>query len=380
MDRLERIIEALSEAMLDDARWPEASKHIDMAYGARGGILTFGDEPTPGNVRIFLARSFHRGVDRSDLVRDYLRNYYAEDEHMPRWRALPDGKVVPFADLFSARERKTSRTYNEAFARFGCQKGLHIRLDGPGGSRIGWGIADPIAGHGWSSSQIDMIRQILPHLRQYVRVRTALADSGALGRSVAELLDSTRLGVIQLDSEGRIVEANDRAAELLRRNDGLSDRGGMLRTATPEDNSRLQELLARALPRLIGYGASGSMVVRRPSQLPRLAMHIKPVAHRELDYRSRHVAALALIVDPASRAEIEPGRIQAILGLTPTESEIVSQLAAGRTLRQIAATTDRKYSTVRTHLKHVFVKLGVSRQFEVTQLVRALSDFPVSRD
>ena len=69
-----------------------------------------------------------------------------------------------------------------------------------------------------------------------------------------------------------------------------------------------------------------------------------------------------------------------MLGLTPTESEIVSLLAEGRTLRQIAATTGREYGTVRTHLKHVFVKLGVSRQFEVTRLVLALADLPVSRD
>ena len=54
------------------------------------------------------------------------------------------------------------------------------------GSRIVWGIADPVDGH--SSSQIETVSRVLPHLRQYVRVRSALVDAGALGTSVAELL------------------------------------------------------------------------------------------------------------------------------------------------------------------------------------------------
>ena len=379
-DALGRIVELLNEAMLDDGRWQEASALIDKASGAKGSILTFGDEPTKNNLRIFFSKAFYRGVDRSAWQREYFLNYYRNDEHLPRLRALPDSKVVPVAELFSGQELKTSRMYNEALVRFDGQNGLNVRLDGPRGSGIVWGIANPMDGNGWSSSQVNMISGVLPHLRQYVRVRTALADTGALGTSVAELLDSTRVGVIQLDSEGWILEANDSAAELLRRNDGLSDQGRVLQAATTEDNSRLRDLLARALPHLMQYGVSGSMMVRRPSLLPRLAVHIKPVANREVDYRSRHVAVLVLIVDPVGRARIEPGLVQSMLGLTPTESEIASLLAEGRTLRQIAAITDREYSTVRTHLKHVFVKLSVSRQFEVTQLVLALADLPVSRD
>ena len=65
-----------------------------------------------------------------------------------------------------------------------------------------------------------------------------------------------------------------------------------------------------------------------------------------------------------------------MLGLTPTETEIAVMLAQGQTLRQIASATDRGYGTVRTHLKHIFAKLGVSRQFDVVQAVLAMSSLP----
>ena len=72
------------------------------------------------------------------------------------------------------------------------------------------------------------------------------------------------------------------------------------------------------------------------------------------------------------------GQLQ--LGLTAAEAEIAVLLAEGCTVREIAATTGRGYSTVRTHLKHIFTKLGSSRQFEVAQTVLALSSLPKSRD
>ena len=379
-DSFKRIVDSLNEAMLDDARWADTSALIDEAFRAKGNMLTFADGLSKDDIEIIFSRTYFRGVYRSEWQREYFRDYCADDEHLPRLGMLPDSKIVHVTDLFSEQELKTSRTYNESMVSFGGQNGLNVRLDGPGGSHIVWGIADPIDASGWSSSQIDMIGRVLPHLRQYVRVRTALVDAGALGRSVTELLGNARAGVIQLDRRGRIVEANDVARALLRGNDGLSDRDGTLRAATPEDNARLQNLLARALPRFGEQGESGSMMVRRSSLLPRFALHVKPVAMRELDHRPRHVAALVLIVDPVDRARIDPGLVEAVLGLSPAETEIAVLLAEGRTPRQIAAATGRGYSTVRTHLKHIFAKLGVSRQFEVAQLVLALSSLPVSRD
>ena len=374
-------MDSLHEAMLDDARWPETSALIDEACGAGGSMLTFGSGSATENAEVYFAKRFHRGEDRSAWQREYFRVYFPTDESLPRLVRLPDSRIVRSADLWSDDERKTSPAFNEGMRHCGAQNGLTVRLEGPRGSHIVWEIADPVDAGGWTSSRVDMIARILPHLRRYVRVRSALAEAGALGVSLAELLDNTHAGVIQLDRSGRVVEANDSATELLRRDDGLSDEGGRLRAAWPEDDTRLQALLARALPRLVGRGASGSMLLRRRSSGPRFGLHVKPVAHREVDHRTRDVAALVLIVDPASRArQVEPDLVEAVLGLTPTQTEIAVLLAEGRTLREIATATGREYNTVRTHLKQMFTKFRVSRQFEVAQAVLSLSSLPKSRD
>ena len=376
----DRIVDSLNEAMLDDARWPRASALIDEACGARGNFLAFEGGFPAGDIRFLFVKSYYRGEDRAPWLKEYFRTYYPVDESLPRWLQLPDSRIGRTADLFSEEERKTSIAYNEAAPRFEYDNGLSVRLDGPGGSRIAWGVANPVDSSGWTTSRVEMVARVLPHLRQYVRVRCALVEAGALGASVNELLTNSRAGVIHLDGRGRIVEANDSARELLRRNDGLSDADEELHATWPDDDEKLQELLAGALPHLVEPGVSGSMLVKRNSPLPRLGLHVKPVVSGDAGFRARSVAAIVVVVDPVSRARIEPDLVKELLGLTPTETEIAVMLAQGLTARQIATATGRGYSTVRTHLKHMFAKLGGSRQFEVAQAVLSLSSLPASRD
>ena len=220
---------------------------------------------------------------------------------------------------------------------------------------------------------------LLPHLRQFVRVRQALVDTKALGASLAMLLDNTQSGVIQLDRRGRIVAANDRARDILRTGDALADPRGVLHAASREDDAELQRVLARALPPFGGQGASGSMLVGRSPLAPRLVVHVSPVCARQTDVRTRRVAALVLVVDPGRQARVDPHRVAATLGLTPAESQIAVLLADGHSLRDIAIATGRSDNTIRWHSKRIFSKTNISRQGELVRLVLALADMPQGR-
>jgi len=379
-DALDRTVASLNEAMLDDARWPEASALLEEVCGAKGNILIFSGDVPANDLDLFFVKCHQHGEDRCDWAREYFRLYHPADEHVPRLIELPHGKVVLRASLFSESERKTSPAYNEGLPRYDMRDGLTVRLDGPRGSRIVWGIGDPVGADGWSASQIEIVARVLPHLRQYVRVRSELAEAGALGVSLAEFLDNGCAGIVQLDRDGRIVETNDGALELLRRKDGLRDEWRVLQAVWREDDTRLQSLIARALPPPDGRGTNGSMTVRRSVARERFVVHVMPVTSPVADYCTRRVAVLVLIVEPVNRTRIEPELVEKLLGLTPAEAKVAVLLAEGRTLRQIASATGRKYSTVRTHLKHLFAKLGASRQLEVVQAVLALSSLPRARD
>ena len=283
------------------------------------------------------------------------------------------------ADLFTGEELKTSALYNDFSTRVHAQNSIDVRLDGPDGSCITWGVNDPVDGGGWSSARLDTIRRLLPHIRQFVSFRQALAGAGALGASLMELLDTTGSGIIQLDRRGRIVAVNDRARDLLRTGDGLLDERGFLFARRPEDNADLQGLLKRALPPFEAQGVGGSTIVRRASALP-LVLHVNPVARQETDFRPWPVAALMLIVSLESRIRIDPTLVRSVLGLTGTESNVAVLLAEGMSVSQVAAATGRKESTIRWHVKNMLTKLSFSRQAELVRLLLPLSNVPEARD
>ena len=368
----ERIVASLHEATFDDALWPATSGLIDEACGSKGNLLVFADGTSEDGVELFFVRFCFRGVHYEDREHGYFKDYYPLDERVPRLRQLPDSQLVHVNSLFTDEERKVSPVYNEAVVHCDARDSLNVRLDGPYGSRIVWTMADPIEGDGWSTSRVETLERLLPHLRQFVRVRHALVNSGALGSSLATLLENTGFGVVQLDLRGRIVTANDRARALLRTGDGLCDRDGLLHARLPEDDDTLQRLLARALPPFGRQGASGSMVVRRALVSPRLHLHVSPVNHA----RATRVGALVLVVDPADRAVVDPMFVTSALGLTPAEGHIAVSLAQGKSVRDLAIETGRSEGTVRWHIKRIHTKLGISRQVDLVRLVLSLAVIP----
>ncbi len=377
-DAFERILASLHEAMLDDAHWIAASGLIDEACRTEGSVLGVGDDSARIEGTLF-ANFCYRGQRRQDWEREYLRDYYAVDVRLPRMRQLSEGRIVHATDLFSEQELQTSPVYNEGMAKARCQNSLYVRLTGSDHSQIFWMIADPVGASDWSPDQVNLITRLLPHLRQFVRVRHALAGAGALGTSPGKLLGNRRAGIIQLDWHGRIAEANDRARDLLRRGDRLSYRNGALCTPLLAENTKLQKLLGRALPRYGDRGVSGSMVITRLDRARPAVLHAIPVEDAEMSFRSPRVAALLLIIEPKRPLRLEPDLVAAAFGLTPAESVVAALLAEGRTIRDIVRATGRAESTVRWHKKNVFSKAGVSRQADLVRLVLSVADIPWAR-
>lgn len=305
--KLAGVLAAVHSATLDDTLWPRTSALIDEAVGITGNALVVG-EGHGDDVRIVFGELYFRGQRDPEKGRDYLDNYYFRDERLPRLRQVPDGRVSHVTTLYSAEEIRTSPTYNEYCLRNEAQNSLMVRVRINPQMHLTWSIHDPVRGGAWQSDQVDMIESLLPHIRQFVRVRQLMAAARALRSSVSGLLDNQRVGVIQLDRRGRILEANDRALKILRQGDRLCDRNSSLEAWLPADNITFQKLLAGALPPLGGQAAAGSMTLRRVGDGRRLMVSINPVEAPPLDFGGRRVAALVLLKEPRGERGSMPER------------------------------------------------------------------------
>ncbi len=371
-DRMDRAVESLHEAMLGDSRWCDTSVLVDEACGWKGAHLIIVDPQSRGRPEWLFDQFYYHGVSAAELGRDYVANFYERDERIPRLMKTPFQRLVRVTDLLKEPELTTSDTYNDLLRRAEGRKGFNVRMAGPDGLQILMGLADPVDPHGWDSDHVETIERMLPHIRQFVRVRHALVRAEALGRSFGELLDNTMVGVVFLDRRGRIINANTRAHEILRRRDGVSDRDGVLRASVATDDARLGRLLADALPRDGRQAVSGSITLERSLLLPRLVVHVNPVVVQPLELGVRSAAAIVLLVDPGVRPKIDVDLVAATFRLTRAESQVAAALAEGSSVREIAESTFRAESSVRWLVKQIHAKLGISRQADLVRMILSM--------
>ena len=346
-DEFDHILLSLYEAALGDAQWRATSALIDDACQIVGSHLCILDQG-----RMLFEQFWSHGESWQEQRDDYVNNYFWRDERVPRVLHMPDSRVVLAHETYTEAERNTSATYNELLVRNRAQNGLQIRMDGPDGPDgldIVWVTGDPTASNGWSSSQVQMMVRLLPHVRQFVRVRHALIRADGRGAALTALLDNNMVGVIYLGRRGVILETNARAREILRRGEGLSDRDGVLSGTVAADDVWLGKLLADALPGRGRQPSSGSMTVERSLLLPRLVVHVNPLPARALDFGARNAVALVLLVDPGARAAIDA---------------------------ELVAATFRAESSVRWLIKQIHAKLGISRQADLVRLVLSAHHVP----
>ncbi|MCY3814635.1 MAG: hypothetical protein OXH15_22885 [Gammaproteobacteria bacterium] len=360
-DRVDRIIELLREAQLDDARWPAASALIDDLCGLEGNDLLLGRLTPQRGIDIELRWLFLRGDPRPELQREYVEHYAAIDERPVAGIREPFGKLVHTNALMTDRVRRTSTTYNDYLVPNAGENCLNVRLPVDGDLQMAWSLVGPGGGTpgDWTGGQVDAIRQVLPHVRQFVRVRHALAEARAEGMATAALLDTRRIGMLLLDRAGRVVEANDRARAMLARGEGLAVRDGRLVGVTPADPVQVARLLAAAC-----QGRDGSLPIARPARDP-LVLHATP---RTPVGTSRGVVRV-LLAEPFSTSPINAAHVAAALGLTPGQGVVAAALAGGATVASIAAASHRSEAAVRWHIRQALQRLGLSRQADLVRVV-----------
>jgi DNA-binding CsgD family transcriptional regulator len=75
------------------------------------------------------------------------------------------------------------------------------------------------------------------------------------------------------------------------------------------------------------------------------------------------------VTDPEAAIESDEEILKRLFGLTASEARIASLLVQGRDLNEICGKLSIRRTTARTHLRHLFEKLGVRRQGELISLL-----------
>ncbi len=217
--------------------------------------------------------------------------------------------------------------------------------------------------------EIELGKLLLPHLRRAVTISKVLDVRTIMGERMAEALDALRCAVVLTNEHGSILHAN-RAAENILRASGapVHCAKGTLQATAPSAASELRDALALATRNEAGIGKTGLAIrLTEPDVLPIFA-HVLPLTGTDFRTRLQPAAVAAVFIGAPPDAQDGADAVTTAFGLTPAETRVLAGLFAGRTLADTAATLGIAATTAKTHLEHIFLKTGVTRQAELIRL------------
>lgn len=220
-----------------------------------------------------------------------------------------------------------------------------------------------------NAQEMALVTALRPHLVSAYALYDRLATMERRQRRLRDCVDALGHGVLALDHEGRVLECNA-AAEALLSGPGspLSRRAdGRLMLAHATAQERLVQAL-RALSRTTPAAPALVPVARgMGGALPDLALLLCRVPSGTV-FGSEHVVAMVVDLGRGGDDTACLQALQSMFGLTVREAAVA--LALRRSDPEgVALQLDLQLSTVRSHLKSIFGKLGIARQTELVRLV-----------
>ena len=351
----EKLTDRIYEAAVVPEKWADVLGEMSSAAGGAGAVL-------------FTANAAYSGaIATADLqvtFEEFLRDGWAAMNIRPaRLAAANHAGFVRDNDVFTDEEMDNDPVYRDFYRKRGLGWATGTILDTPSGDSIIFSFEraydnGPVPLE--TVKQFDLLR---PHLARSALLSSRLGMERA--RAMAETLESLGLPGAVLRGEGRVLAVNASLERLMP--SLLQDRRERLHLSDVAADALLEQVLAR---RSAADGAAGvnSIPVAATDEHPPMILHLLPICGVARDFFSQ--ASSLLVVTPIDRAIVPTAMVlQGLFDLTPAEARVARGISEAQTVEVLALSAGVSLETVRSQLKAVLAKTGLSRQQELISLL-----------
>ncbi|MDJ0937976.1 MAG: helix-turn-helix transcriptional regulator [Kiloniellales bacterium] len=369
-ERLDRLVKSIYATLGGGDPWPDVLDELCDVFDGRGATLTdhnFGSRR--GAIR-FKCDHFDDAVPETYKRRMCSRNPWLHSDLPYRPRSVILGtEILPDAEL----------TRTEFYQEYLHPLGLKHRLCGVV-HRDGLGIRflailraprQPA----FEESDKARLRRLLPHFQQSFDLRRHLLQERSEREALLEVLDHIPVACMLVNQGATLHFVNNAATRLLERRDGLLLRAGGLAASSSRLSTQLRSAIAKVASCHPAQGGNRGehFVVSRPSGRPPLLLSLQPVHQSQVGGAAEPEALVAILTKDPDGEQLESVETFAeAYGLTEAEARLIGLLAEGSSLFEAAATLGVSKNTARTHMRHIYAKVGAHRQADLIRLLAKL--------
>lgn len=363
IDILNRALDKVIEATIDPGLWPEVLSSLADATNSYSI-----------NIMPMSNRSKMNGVS-TDTLEGMRDRYFDEGWHLADWHL----NAIPFL-LRNGIARDIEYTPSEVFRRHpffrfcaehklghSCIMEWHLNPD----DRLGMAFHKKKGEDYFDDASALLLSSVRQRFLTAGKIMNSLAESKALGISFGLELAGTP--AIFFNRLGRVTHVNAAAEKLLGAE--LQIVRGELRTAGSVETDAIRTRMRAALSSdWLRPDIRNKPVSIARHDAPPLPLRIQRLGGNMPDIFSYAEGVILLEAPKENSANLQKHKqaLQQRFRLTSHEADIAIRLSEGMSLREIAEITERSYQTLRTQLKNIFFKTGVTRQVDLVLIVSDL--------
>lgn len=316
----DHLTERIHEAAFEPDLWPGVLQRLAVLTGAARGLLLMADEHGV------------RDIATSDLTRHTPHERWTARAERMLARARRETRVLTDADLFAAEEPERRPGGADWSA------GTAIAL--PGGGHAIVAVERPHAA--FTPEEAQRLDRLRPHLARAVVM-------------------AARIGLCRVQAMLDTLATIGTAAAM------LTAHGRIRATNAPFDTLD-PRIVARVLDRIALPQGDAPIGIPPNDDAPAAVARL--ASCRDATHGLFANAASLLTITPITTADAPSADLlRSLFDLTAAEARVARGIVAGQSVTAIAAATGISRETVRTQLKAVLAKVGVTRQAELAALL-----------
>lgn len=363
---LESLIQGIYQAAVNAAGWITFLTSFAGALDSTHPSIYLADTSSrEGSIEISV------GLDETQ--RRSYGNYYV---HQNVWiqgarPLLRPGSIRSSDQVCSRREFLRSEWYADFCRPLGWTRGIGATIvqDGTITANIG-AFSGKNRGE-YTDEDFALVRELLPHLQRGLKMCRRLAESRAHGQALEVVLHGLSTPALLVAKDATVLFMNTAAEQLIRTSDGLSVTAGQLCALLPDESALLGALIAGAGQTSAGQARKpgGSLRISRPYGRGRLELLVSPLPSQD-DWLLRQPAVAAIfITDLTGMVPADDAALIRQHGLTVCEAKVAVALSRGLAGKEICRELDISYNTLKTHLRHIYVKTQAKHQRDLVRLM-----------
>jgi DNA-binding CsgD family transcriptional regulator len=353
---MSQLVDRIYESAFVPELWPEILAELVHLGGARNGWLCFSN----GNVVRWTAST----EEARNALRPLMESgWIPRSERFNRLLRAKQTGFIPDSSLYTPEEMRNDPAYRDMLRPRGLGWASATAIALPTGDDLVITLERDYDKGTASSAVHETLNELHSHLARasFVAARMQLEQA----RAASQVFALLGIPALVFAYNGKVLAAN----QLIETLSGFIGWGADDRIVLRD--ARADALLRDAIATVDQDDTPGVRSFPVRSEGSAMIAHVVPIRGSARDIFSR--CAGMLMLTPVTRPEAPPVElIRSLFDLTPAEARVARSLAAGQTVKGIAAESGTSTNTVRTHVKVVLTKTGHSRQSDMVALLNGL--------